>query len=234
LEEKKMKRAFSSFATIALIGAMSAVTMAQTGGGLSQAGPTAFSGGALPGGAGGIPGAPAMPPNGGAVGRFDNGYLDRHPGVAQQLARDPSLVDNQHFLSVHPELEQYLAKHPEVRTDLEQHPYRFMQAESRYGHFENNGSAVGRFDNGYLDRHPGVAQQLAKDPSLVDNQHFLSVHPQLEQYLAKHPEVRTNLEQHPGRFMQAEAGYERYDNGQNWHGRWGSHPFRNWRRNHGW
>jgi hypothetical protein len=92
---------------------------------------------------------------------------------------------------------------------------------------------VTRFDNGYLDRHPEVAQELARDPRLADNQQYLAAHPGLEKYLAHHPEVRTDLQQHPERFMQAESRYERYENSGNKHG-WDAHPFRNWRRNHGW
>ena len=34
------------------------------------------------------------PDGSGAVGRFDCGYLDEHPEVAQQLANNPHLVDN--------------------------------------------------------------------------------------------------------------------------------------------
>jgi hypothetical protein len=217
-----MKRIFSSFAAIALVGAMAATAMAQGSTGIPQPFPSVN-----PGGPGVFPGAPGMPPNGGPIAKFDNGYLDHHPEVAQQLAHDPSLVNNQQFINSHPGLGNYLEHHPRVSTDLQEHPDRFMHAESMYGRTENTGNKAGpitRFDNGYLDHHPEVAQQLAHDPSLVNNQQFINSHQGLGNYLEHHPRVSTDLQQHPDRFMNAESHLERQ----------GYHPFRNWRRGHGW
>ena len=110
-----MKRIVSSFAAIALVGAMAGTAMAQSSTGVPSVNP-------------GVPGTPS---NGGLIAKFDNGYLDQHPEVAQQLAHDPSLVNNQQFLNSHPGLGNYLANHPHVSTDLQNHPERFMNAESR-------------------------------------------------------------------------------------------------------
>jgi hypothetical protein len=152
----------------------------------------------------------------GPVGRFDNGYLDEHPEVAHQLGANPGLADNPHFLATHPGLDAYLSQHPEIRTDLQQHPYRFMSDEWRHderGYGITRGE-VGRFDSGYLDEHPEVAEQLAHDPRLVDNPQFLATHPGLDEYFRNHPEIRTELQEHPDRFMTRE-GY--YDGHGGWH-----------------
>jgi hypothetical protein len=208
-----MKRAFSSFATIALalalVSAMAATAMAQSSG---------------------IPGAPVTPSNpAGAVSRFDNGYLDKHPDIEQRLVHDPSLLDNQQYMAAHPHLQEYMARHPEVRTDIQQHPDHFVHAASSYQRYESgrsyaNGIPVSRFDNTYLDQHPEVAQRLARNPSLVNNQQFLNSHPGLDGYLAKHPGLSTDLQQHPERFMHAESSY----------GRWESRAFKNWPKKHSW
>ena len=66
----------------------------------------------------------------GPVGRFDNGYLDEHPEVAEQLGHDPRLVDNPRFLANHPGLDEYFKNHPEVRSDLQNHPDRFMASRA--------------------------------------------------------------------------------------------------------
>src|SRR5258708_7966739 len=73
----------------------------------------------------------AMGQSAGAVARFDQGYLDQHPEVAQQLAGRPGLVDNPQYLANHPGLDAYLAAHPIVRTELQTHPNRFMSDEWR-------------------------------------------------------------------------------------------------------
>src|SRR5208283_4689825 len=147
----------------------------------------------------------------GPVGRFDNGYLDEHPEVAHQLGANPSLADNPQFLATHPGLDDYLSRHPEVRQDLQQHPYRFMSDEWRRDHGYGGGygithGEVARFDHGYLDEHPEVAEQLARDPRLVDNPEFLATHPGLDEYFKNHPEIRSELQHHPDHFM-AREGY---------------------------
>ena len=165
---------------------------------------------------GGGPVAAAPGTGSGPVARFDNGYLDQHPEVAHQLASNPRLADNPQFLATHPELDSYLAGHPEVRKELQEHPERFMSSEWRddlYGRGTGAAGAAGRFDRGYLDEHREVAQQLANNPHLADNPQFLATHPGLDSYLASHAEVRTDLQQHPERFMNREAGYERHEDG---------------------
>ena len=74
------------------------------------------------------------------------------------------------------------------------------------------GGEVARFDNGYLDEHPEVARQLAQDPRLVDSPQFRATHPGLDSYFANHPGVRTELQQHPDRFMSDEWRYHRGEN----------------------
>jgi len=114
LKGRQMKRAFSSIAAIAIVSAMAATAMAQDG----------------------LPGLwrnyARCVPSTGPVARFDNGYLDSHPQVAQQLNRDPRLADNPQFLATHPGLDSYLATHPQVRARLQQHPGRFMNGERNY------------------------------------------------------------------------------------------------------
>ena len=74
---------------------------------------------------------PGYHPNNQASNNFDTGYLDEHPEVSQQLARNPGLADNPQYLAAHPGLQDYLNAHPNVHYDLEHHPDRFMSKEDR-------------------------------------------------------------------------------------------------------
>src|SRR5438477_10848756 len=98
--------------------------------------------------------------------RFDNGYLDQHPEVAQQLAAHPALVDNQQFMATHPELREYFAQHPAVRENLKEHPHRFMGREDRLDGKPNPIAPVANADRYYLDKHQMVARQLDQNPRL--------------------------------------------------------------------
>jgi hypothetical protein len=225
-----MKRIFSSFAAIVLVSAMSAAAMAQSN--TTPTGAPAVVPGApnIPYSApGAVPPGLEVPSNSGRIGRFDRAYLDKHPDVAQQLKQNPNLINDQQFLASHPDLSQYLNKHPGVRTDFQQNPSNFMNAEGSYNHFESGQTAVGRFDKGYLDKHPEVAQQLARHPELANDPNYLAQHPELKSYLASHGQVRTDLQQHPDSFMDREHQYQRVENNGNWR-----HPHRGWRAKHGW
>src|SRR5580658_3657239 len=132
-----------------------------------------------------------------------NQFLDTHREVAEQLRKDPSLVDNQEFVHNHPALQSYLREHPELSAQLKQDPNAFMHQEERYdrdqdargqdgrdrddrGH-DVNRQELARFDQ-FLDTHRETAEQLRKDPSLVDNEEFVRSHPALQTYLRDHPE----------------------------------------------
>ena len=149
--------------------------------------------------------------------RFDQ-FLDNHREIAEQLRKDPSLVDNSEYVKNHPELQTYLQDHPAIRTQIKENPNAFMRAEDRFDRREDNRDRdvnreeVGRF-NQFLDKHREIAEQLRKDPSLVDNGEFVKNHPALQTYLQDHPELRSELKQNPNGFMQLEARNEHRDDG---------------------
>jgi hypothetical protein len=149
------------------------------------------------------------------VARF-NQFLDNHRETADQLRKDPSLVDNEEFVRSHPELQAYLHDHPGIRDQIRQDPNAFMHDEARYDRREDdrdrvNREELARFDQ-FLDTHRETAEQLRKDPSLVDNEEFVRNHPALQTYLRDHPELRQQIKSNPNGFMQQEARYARYDN----------------------
>ena len=146
-----------------------------------------------------------------------NQFLDTHRETAEQLRKDPSLVDNQEYLRNHPELQAYLQQHPELSAQLKQDPNAFMQQEDRYDRRQDDRDRdvkrqeLAHFDQ-FLDSHRETAEQLRKDPSLIDNEEFVRNHPALQTYLQDHPELREQIKANPNAFMQQEARYARYDN----------------------
>ena len=143
-------------------------------------------------------------------------FLDSHPEIAEQVRKDPSLVDNKEFVRNHPALQDYLQDHPRVREELRENPNAFMRQEDRYDaregdrdHDRNNDRQEVASMDRFLDRHPEIAEQLRKDPSLVDNREFVRTHPALKDYLEDHPEVREDLRSNPNAFMRQEERYDR-------------------------
>jgi len=142
-------------------------------------------------------------------------FLDGHPEIAEQVRKDPSLLTNKKFVDQHPALQTYLQQHPQVRQEVAENPNNFMQQEQRFDRQENNyGQSRGRFDSDvtrgeltsfghFLSGHDSVAQQLAKNPSLVNSQEYMENHPELKAYLQAHPAVQQELKENPQAFMQS-------------------------------
>jgi GrpB-like predicted nucleotidyltransferase (UPF0157 family) len=145
---------------------------------------------------------------------FDN-FLDSHPEVAEQLRKDPSLVDNHEFVDKHPDLQEYLQQHPEIREEIRQNPNRFMHEEERFDRREDRDGDVTRRElanmDRFMDSHPEIAEQLRRDPSLVDNKQFVQSHPAFQQFLADHPGVREQYKEHPNAFMRDEERFDRHE-----------------------
>jgi phage-related protein len=142
---------------------------------------------------------------------FDS-FLDSHPEIAEQLRRNPSLVDDREYVNNHPELKAYLQDHPRVREELTENPRAFMRDEDRLDRRDDDATRreLANFD-AFLDKHPEIAEQLRKNPTLADNREFLQNHPALQQFLQDHPGVREQLAQDPRIFMREEDRFDRRD-----------------------
>ena len=219
---------------------------------------------------------------------FDR-FLDRHPELAEQLRKNPSLVNNQEFVENHPALQQFLRDNPGVGTEINENPRAFMHEEERFDRNEDrfnrsddrsdrmidreertgtvdrdqqsatgdrdertatavrdqratavdrdqsatgvdrhdvNGRAVPGAREGsvaadrdattsqlastdrFFDSHPEIAEQLQKNPALIDDKKFVKNHPALGDYLKSHPEIRQEFRQNPNEFMRQEARFD--------------------------
>ena len=141
-------------------------------------------------------------------------FLDSHPEVAEQVRKNPALLNDKKFIDVHPALQSYLQQHPRVRQEASENPNAFMHQEQRFDHQEGFGQTGQRFDHDtqrgelssfgqFLGGHPNIAQQISKDPSLVNNAEYMQNHPELKTYLQAHPGVQEELKENPQAFMQS-------------------------------
>jgi phage-related protein len=142
-------------------------------------------------------------------------FLDAHPEIAEQVRKDPSLVNKEEFVENHAALKQYLQEHPEVREELRESPNRMMHQEQRYDRREDRvdrgrDTTRGELSNmdHFLDSHPEIAEQLRKDPSLVNNKEFVKHHAALQQYLGEHPQVSEEIKENPNSFMHREQSFD--------------------------
>ena len=164
---------------------------------------------------------------------FDR-FLDGHREIAEQVRKDPSLLDNRDFVRNHSALQTYLQDNPGVRDQIRQDPNAFMRQDDAYDRNSNLGDRdgggpdrdAGRRDmtnrdadrrdvasfHRFLDGHREIAEQVRKDPSLLDNRDFVRNHSALQTYLQDNPGVRDQIRQDPNAFMRQGDAYDRNSN----------------------
>src|SRR6267142_1568963 len=143
-------------------------------------------------------------------------FLDSHPELEEQLRKDPSLIRNEEFVEKHPELQEYLQQHPGIREEFTENPRAFMRQEERYDRREEarggdrdiTRQQLATMDR-FMDSHPEIAEQLRKNPVLINNKDFLEKHPALQEFLQTHPEVREEFRENPNAFMHREERFDR-------------------------
>lgn len=156
------------------------------------------------------------------IGRFDR-FLDTHPAIAQQLTKNPALVDDQQYVKSQPALEAFLQDHPEISETLRVNPQSVLRAAdalpgpgssspSRMAdrHAALSVTQVSALDN-FLDAHPTISKTLGANPSLIRNRAFVADHPELSAFLQGHPDVAQDWTNNPRLAM---ADIRRFDDGQ--------------------
>jgi hypothetical protein len=181
-----------------------------------------------------------------------NQFLESHRETAEQLRKDPSLVNNREFVVNHPALQTYMQEHPGVREELKENPNAFMRQDERFDRQEDSrGSDSGRRDvargdsdtprrdndaahanddarrdddatrkesaqfDRFADSHREIAEQLRRNPSLVNNKEFVDQHPALLAYMQDHPEMRDQINQNPNAFLRQDNRFDRPDDARN-------------------
>jgi phage-related protein len=165
------------------------------------------------------------------VTQFDQ-FLDSHREIGEQLRKDPSLIDNKEFVQKHPALQTYLNEHQGFREQIRENPDAFLRQKDRYDRQEGarDSSApldkdsvrfardddatrrreLARFDE-FAKSHREIAEQVRKDPSLVDNREFVDKHPALQTFLQEQPEIRQQMRENPNAFMRQEDNVSRHE-----------------------
>jgi len=154
-------------------------------------------------------------------------FLDSNPTIAQQLQKNPSLADNQNFINSNPAYKQFLQRNPDIRVRLHNDPTAFMREETRYESWENSHNGDGNNNRGeafrrdvaefdrFLNDHPEIAEQLRKQPSLIDNRQFVTSHPPLDNFLHENPGVWDAIRNDPRGFMDAAEHFDQRDYARN-------------------
>ena len=141
-------------------------------------------------------------------------FLDQHREIAEQVRRDPTLLDNQRFLNNHPVLQSYLQNSPRVSELASQNPDAFMHQVDQYARNTNGDQDPWHYHaadfGGFLRNHDDIRRDMEKDPNCFKDHDYMQNHADFDAYLNAHPEVRNDLMADPQKFV---AGAQAYNNG---------------------
>ena len=136
-----------------------------------------------------------------------NNFMDSHPEIAEQLKKNPALVNDKKFVESHPALKGFLAADPGVREEMRENPNGFMAREQQFDLTDANSRELANMDR-FMDSHPEIAEQLRKNPALVNDKKFVENHKALKTFLASHPYAAQEYKENPSAFMQEEQNFE--------------------------
>lgn|SRR5581483_5783805 len=147
-------------------------------------------------------------------------FLNSRPGLAAALQDDPSLANNQNFLSQHYDLVDFLNAHPDVQHALQSDATGFMRrmgrlSESSFTASQGSWNAPGNQLQmqetqdwvRFMNEHPWIANKLRQNPSLATSRDFLNGNRPLAQFLDAHPYVQSQFRADPNGFMGRAQAY---------------------------
>ena len=141
--------------------------------------------------------------------RSFDAFLDSHWETAQELYRDPELLNSDRFLRGHAALRDWLDDHQEAARAIQADPRAVMWQERTAGrHEEERRSASGRISErdlrsfeDYLNSHDETAQLLYQNPDLINDRQFVRRHDALHDWLEDHQEAAATIQANPDKFL---------------------------------
>ena len=133
-------------------------------------------------------------------------FLDSHPDIALQLRQKPWLVTNYDFLQSHSDLKMFLQNHPQLHSEIGQNPVLFLQEENLYD--RPQGKRDETEYNKFMNSHREIAEQVRKNPSLMNDRDFVRNHPALQAFLKENPGVGDEMSRNPNAFTRQEQRFD--------------------------
>jgi hypothetical protein len=141
--------------------------------------------------------------------RSFDAFLDAHDETAQELYREPQLINNERFLRGHRDLRDWLADHEEAAEAIHADPraaiWHERTAERRDEEHRSASTQISERDlrsfEDYLNAHDETAQALYQNPDLINDRQFVRRHDALHDWLEDHKEAAATIQANPQKFL---------------------------------
>jgi hypothetical protein len=133
-------------------------------------------------------------------------FLNNHPILASEMARDPGLINDPHYLDSRPGLKNFFDNHRVLQKRLQKAPGTITFKDGHYDWI--TAQATASQSGNYLLEHPDVARAIEANPPLLKNSEYIWAHPGLQAFIDQHPNLSTEMKEHPYGFVSQQGiGY---------------------------
>jgi len=133
-------------------------------------------------------------------------YLDEHWETAQELYRDPDLINDRQYVRDHQALRNWLEDHPEAAREIRDNPRAVLwQERGRRSRDEDSSTRLTdrqrrRWDE-FLDEHRAIARDLSRNPDLVNDTRYVHDHEPLDDWFHEHREAAAIIMANPSAYL---------------------------------
>lgn len=134
-------------------------------------------------------------------------YLDDHWETAQELYRNPELINDREYVRDHDALRDWFRDHPEAAREIRDNPRAVLWRERGRGSNGRDERSTRLTDRQrrnweeFLDEHRAVARDLVRNPDLVNDTRYVHDHGALDEWLREHREAAAIIMASPSAYI---------------------------------
>ncbi len=135
-------------------------------------------------------------------------FLDANATIADDLQRNPDLLNNAPYIRQNRALADWLYDHPEAARIIKADPRKYARRDDNPSSrvpAQPTAEEVREFED-FLNREWEIADALYREPELINNRTFLRDNPALAQWLREHPPMARALSERPRDYLWRQRG----------------------------
>lgn len=149
--------------------------------------------------------------------RSFDAYLDDHWETAQDLYRDPDLINDRKYVRKHKALRDWLEDHPDAAREIRANPQAVLWRERGRSSDDSYDSSTRLNDrqrrswDNFLGAHGTIARDLSRNPDLINDARYLRDHEALDNWLRDNRRAADIITANPDAYISRSSRPSEYE-----------------------